>query len=214
MISWCVRGQFSDALEDHGVAAGQRRGDGAHAQDDRRVPRRDAQHHAGRLAQAHGQRARHVGGNHLAADLRGQRRRFADHAGGQHHVEAGPHAGGAGLAPAPASTNCGVLASSSSAAFSSSMRRSPGPVSLQVLKASAAASTAITASAGDGGRRARGDRAVQRVAALEGGVLFGRDLQAVDEHGQIGHVVLLRMDHRARRDGTTALRGSSRGAGV
>ena len=48
-----------------------------------------------------------------------------------------------------ASMNCGVFASSFSAAFSSSARRSPGPVSLQVLKASAAASTAITASAGD-----------------------------------------------------------------
>ena len=48
-----------------------------------------------------------------------------------------------------------------------------------------------------GGRRARGDRAIQRIAALEGGVLFRRDLQAVDQHGQIGHFVLLRaMDHR------------------
>ncbi len=48
-----------------------------------------------------------------------------------------------------ASTNCGVLASSASAAFSNNMRRSFGPVSLQLRKASAAASTAITASAGE-----------------------------------------------------------------
>jgi hypothetical protein len=46
-----------------------------------------------------------------------------------------------------ASTNFGVLASSASAALSSSARRSLGPVWLQVLKASAAASTAATASA-------------------------------------------------------------------
>ena len=46
-----------------------------------------------------------------------------------------------------ASQNFGVFASSASAALSSSARRSPGPVWLQVLKASAAASTAATASA-------------------------------------------------------------------
>ncbi len=46
-----------------------------------------------------------------------------------------------------ASANCGALASSASAAFSSSARRSPGPVRLQVLNASAAASTAAIASA-------------------------------------------------------------------
>jgi hypothetical protein len=48
-----------------------------------------------------------------------------------------------------ASMNCGVFASSASAAFSSSARRAPGPVWLQDLKASAAASTASTASAGE-----------------------------------------------------------------
>ena len=39
----------------------------------------------------------HVGRDHLAGDLRGQRRGLAQHARRQHHVEAGPHAGGAGL---------------------------------------------------------------------------------------------------------------------
>ena len=43
----------------------------------------------------------------------------------------------------------GVLASSASAAFSSSARRALGPVSLQLVNASAAASTASTASAGE-----------------------------------------------------------------
>ena len=51
------------------------------------------------------------------------------------------------VSAATASMNFGVFASSASAAFSSSARRSPGPVWLQVLKASAAASTAATASA-------------------------------------------------------------------
>jgi hypothetical protein len=38
------------------------------------------------------------------------------------------------VSAATASMNCGVLASSASAAFSSSARRSLGPVSLQVLE--------------------------------------------------------------------------------
>ena len=86
-------------LQDHGVAAGQRHGDGAHAEDDRRVPRRDAEHHAGRLAHRHGDAAGLVGRDHLAGDLGGHRRRLAQHAGGQHDVEAGPAGGGAGLGP-------------------------------------------------------------------------------------------------------------------
>ncbi len=52
------------------------------------------------------------------------------------------------VSAATAAMNCGVLASSASAAFSNRARRSPGPVWLQRLNASAAASTASTASAG------------------------------------------------------------------
>jgi AraC-like DNA-binding protein len=62
-----------------------------------RIPRRDAQHHAGRLPHRHRQAARHVGGDHLAADLGRQRSRLEQHAGGQVDVEARPHGGGAGL---------------------------------------------------------------------------------------------------------------------
>ena len=39
-------------LEDHRVAAGERHGDRAHAEDHRRIPRRDAEHDADRLAEA------------------------------------------------------------------------------------------------------------------------------------------------------------------
>ena len=49
-ISAWVRGQLSRRLEHHRVAAGQRHGDRAHAEDDRRVPRRDRQDDADRLA--------------------------------------------------------------------------------------------------------------------------------------------------------------------
>ena len=45
-----VRTDFR-ALEHDGVAAGERRGDRPHAEDHRRVPRRDAEHDADRLAQ-------------------------------------------------------------------------------------------------------------------------------------------------------------------
>ena len=47
-------------LEDHRIAAGQRRGDGPHPQNDRRIPRRNAQDHADRFAQGHGQAPRLV----------------------------------------------------------------------------------------------------------------------------------------------------------
>ncbi len=57
------------------------------------------------------------------------------------------HIAEAPVSAGTASTNFGVLASSASAAFSSSARRSLGPVLRQVVKASAAASTAATASA-------------------------------------------------------------------
>ncbi len=60
-----------------------------------------------------------------------------------------PHMPVAPVSADTASMNAGVLASSASAALSNSARRRLGPVSLQVLKASAAASTAITASAGE-----------------------------------------------------------------
>ena len=186
------------ALQDHGVAARQRRGDRAHRQDDGRVPGRDAQHHAGRLANAHGQRARHVRGNHLAADLRGQRRRLADHAGGQHHVEAGPHAGGAGLGRHGFDELrhlglqlVGGLEQQHAALAGAGL--APG---LEGLGRGFHRHHGIGRR---GGRRARGDGAVERIAALEGGVLFRRDLQAVDQHGQVGHGVLLRT-----RDHTTA----------
>ena len=43
-------------LEHHGVAAGQRRRDRAHAKDHRRVPGRDAEHDAGGLPHRHRER--------------------------------------------------------------------------------------------------------------------------------------------------------------
>ena len=62
-------------LEDHRVAAGERRGDRAHAQDHRRVPRRDAEHDAGRLPDRERNHARLVGRDDLAGDLGGERPR-------------------------------------------------------------------------------------------------------------------------------------------
>ncbi len=57
------------------------------------------------------------------------------------------HIAVAPVSAAIASTNFGVRASSASAAFDSSVRRSFGPVWLHERNASAAASTAVTASA-------------------------------------------------------------------
>ncbi len=89
------------SLENHRVAAGQRGSHGPRTEDDRRVPRRNAQHRAARHAHAHRQAAGHVGRNHLATHLGGQARRLAQHAGGDHHVEAGPARRGAGLGDHP-----------------------------------------------------------------------------------------------------------------
>ena len=88
---------YLGGLEDHRVAAGERHRDRAHAENDRRVPRRDAEDHPDRLAKRHGEAAGLVGRDDLAADLGGQRRRLADHAGGEHQVEPRPALGRADL---------------------------------------------------------------------------------------------------------------------
>ncbi len=84
-------------LEDDGVAAGDRHRDRAHAEDDRRVPRRDAEHDARRLADRHGKAAGLVGGDHLARNLGGQGGGFAHHRCGEAEVEQRPALGGADL---------------------------------------------------------------------------------------------------------------------
>ena len=83
--------------------------------------------------------------------------------------------------------NCGVLASSASAAFSSSARRCAGAGLAPGLEGLGGGLDRHHRVGGRGGRRARGHAAVERVAALEGGAAFGGDLQAVDQHGQVGH---------------------------
>ena len=85
-------------LEDDGVAAGERHGYRAHAEDDRRVPWRHRQDHADRLTDGHRRRARPVGRDDVAGDLGGHRRGFADHVGGQPDIEMRPMRRAAGLA--------------------------------------------------------------------------------------------------------------------
>ena len=116
------------------------------------------------------------------ADLRGQRRRLADHAGGQHHVEAGPHAGGAGLGRNGFDElrHLGFQFVRGLEQQRAALARAGFAPGLEGL------GRGLHRHHGIGRRRrrcARGDRAVERIAALEGRVLFGRDLQAVDEHG-------------------------------
>src|ERR1700691_6604695 len=55
--------------QDHGVAAGQGRGDSAGAENNRRVPRRDAEHDARRLTDRHRENTRLVRWDYLAGDL-------------------------------------------------------------------------------------------------------------------------------------------------
>ena len=85
-------------LEHQGITAGQRHRQRPGTENHRRVPGRDTQHHAAGLTQGHGEAAGHIGGDHLAINLRGHRRRLAQHAGGQVHVEAVPVGHRPGLA--------------------------------------------------------------------------------------------------------------------
>ena len=174
------------ALEDHGVAAGQRGGDGAHRQDHRGVPGRDAQHHAGGLAHSHGQAAGHVGGNHLARDLRGQRGRFLQHAGGQVHVEAGPdgrcpgllrHGLGEGL-------GLGFQCLGRLQQQATALARAHGGPGWEGLASGVCGGHCI----GHGGGGGRGGHAaVQRVLPREGGAIGGGHRFAVDQQGNRMH---------------------------
>ena len=74
-----------------------RRGDRAHAEDDRRIPRRHAEHDAHWLPDGQRQNVGLVGGDDVAGDLRCQRRRLPQDAGTEMHVEAGPGRGGTRL---------------------------------------------------------------------------------------------------------------------
>ena len=86
-----VRGHSSDGLEHHGVAVGERRGDRARAEDHRRVPRRDADDDADRLADAHARaaRARRRGSPRRSGRV-GLGGRLAQHPGGEVAVEHAP----------------------------------------------------------------------------------------------------------------------------
>jgi hypothetical protein len=84
-------------FEHHGVAVRQRRRHGAGAEDHRRVPRRDPEHHAGRLAHAHREQARDVGRDHLADQAVRLGGRLAEHPGGERAVEHAPSERAAGL---------------------------------------------------------------------------------------------------------------------
>lgn len=85
-------------LENDSVAAGERHGDGAGGQDDRRVPRGHGQDDASSFPHGHGDAAGLVGGNDFPANLGGEGCGFAHHGAGQHQVEARPAFGRADFA--------------------------------------------------------------------------------------------------------------------
>ena len=77
-------------LQHDGVAVGERGRDRAGAEDHRRVPGRHADDDPRGLADAHGERARHVGGDDLADHGVRLRGGLAQHAGGEVAVEHAP----------------------------------------------------------------------------------------------------------------------------
>ena len=195
-------------LQDHGVAAGERQRHRAHAEDHRRVPRRHAQHDAGRLAHRHGDAARLVGGDDFARDLRGHRRRLAQHAGGEMHVEAGPAGGGAGLGRHQLgellclrSEDVGGFQEDRAARVRAGGR--PG-------RKGGGRGVGGALGVGDlGCGSAAGDIAGDRVEAVEGGAVGGGDVLVFEQEGDFVHGVSsffrdLRARRRDRRAGSRA----------
>ena len=91
-----VAGQTSEALSTTVLPQARRHGDGAHAQDDRRVPGRDPQNDATGWRMASEIMPGTSDGMTLAGDLRGHGGGFAQHAGPEVDVET-PSRGAAGL---------------------------------------------------------------------------------------------------------------------
>ncbi len=93
-----MRGRtFLGGFEDYSVAVGERRGDGANAENHRRVPRSDADDHADGLANGHGGRVRQVGGDHLADHAVGLRGGLSKLAHAENAIEHSPAEGLAGF---------------------------------------------------------------------------------------------------------------------
>jgi hypothetical protein len=170
----------------HGVAAGERGGDRAHAQDHRRVPGRDAEHHASGLAHRHRHRAGHVRGEDAALDTGGQRGRLQQHAGRQVDVEAGPDRRSAGLR----SHRCGE-------GLGARLERLRGLHQQCAALAGAGGGPGGEGRGGGldrghrvgggGGRGARGDAVVERVAAFEAGAVRGAAVLAADQQVDLVH---------------------------
>ena len=80
-------------LEDNSIAAGQRHGYRAHAQDDRCIPWRDAQNHAHGFAQRHSEAARLIRRDDLTRNLCGQSRSFPHNGGSKAEIEERPALG-------------------------------------------------------------------------------------------------------------------------
>jgi hypothetical protein len=84
------RRAYFRALQNDGIAARERKRNGPHAEDDRRVPRCDAEHHARRLTYAQRQAARDVRRNDFPADLSRQCGSFTQRVDTKMHVETRP----------------------------------------------------------------------------------------------------------------------------
>jgi len=95
----------SEAFRTTVLPQAERQRHGAHAEDHRRVPGRDAEHDAGRLPDRHREATWLVGRNDFAGNLRGHCGGFPQHARCKADVKSGP-AGRAPVSVAISSTNC------------------------------------------------------------------------------------------------------------
>ncbi len=182
-----VRGRADlGGLENNRVAAGQWHGDRADAENDRTIPRRNAQNDTSRLANGQRQGSRFVGWNHFAGDVRGHRGRFAQNVRREVRIEFGPTGGSAGFL---CHHRCEIL----------------GPRFQQIgcqhqFCASLAGADGGPCGKGRGGGhcrrvhvrdgccwRARRDLAGNRIVPLEDGGIRGVYIQTINQHFDIEH---------------------------
>ena len=174
------------AFENHRVAASQRRGNRPHRQNDGRVPRRNAQHHASRLTHRQGQVAGHIRRDHFATDLRRDGGGFQQHASGQMHVEAGPDAGGTGFSGHGGGKRFafGFQRLCRFHQQRTSLARNHGGPGRKGFGGGVYRRSGVVCR---GGGRARGNALVQRVAALEGGTVGSGTRSAANQHLNVVH---------------------------
>ncbi|ABA49037.1 hypothetical protein BURPS1710b_1050 [Burkholderia pseudomallei 1710b] len=186
-----VRGRAQlRALEHHRVAACERQRERTHAEDHGCVPRRDAEHDARRLPHAHRERARHVGRNQLAADLRRQRGRLDEAVRGELDVEPCPDRRCARLGRHRGDERVALALERGSGLQQQRAARARAERGPRRERGGCGVHGRARVGGGRGGC-ARRELPVERIAALERRAARGRATLAADQHRDVLHACVL-----------------------